>query len=174
MKNIETLISKAQGGDRDAMDEILHHYSPFVKDIIRYYSMFLNRDDREDLYIEGLIGLQRAVMSYKKSKAKRFEDFSYVSVKNAIFDYLRRRKRLIKSSLSFYRGTEDFKEELILFKEDVADFKEKLSPLEQSVLELYMQGYKISDIAEKLGKKYKSIDNALQRIKRRLRELFLS
>ena len=174
MENIDNLIKKAQNGDKDAMDEILHLYSSFVKNIVKYYSMFLNRDDREDLYIEGLIGLQRAVLSYKKTKAKRFDDFAYISVKNAILDYLRRRKRLIETSVSFRKDVEDFKEELILFKEDVEEFKSRLSQFEQNVLDLYMKGYKIRDIAERLGKSYKSVDNAIQRIKKHLREFFLS
>ncbi len=173
MESIDTIIKSAQHGDRDAMDRILHLYSNFVKDIVRYYSMFLSREDREDLYMEGLIGLQRAVLNYNKSKAKRFEDFAYISVKNAIFDYLRKRRRYIKNTdYKVRESSEDFKEELILFKEDIESFKEKLSPYEKKVLDLYLKGYKIADIAKAVEKNYKSVDNALQRIKKHLREFF--
>ncbi len=173
MENIEKFIKKAQEGDREAMDIILHSYSLFVKNIVRYYSMFLNRDDREDLYIEGLIGLQRSVLNYREAKSRRFDDFAYVSVKNAILDYLRKRKRSLQTSLSFRNDADDFKEELLLFKEDIEEFEKKLSSFERAVLELYMQGYRIKEISKRLNKNYKSIDNALQRVKRHLKEFFI-
>ena len=173
MENTNELILKAQKGDREALDLLLHKYSQFVKDIVRYYSMALSKEDREDLYIEGLIGLQRAVSGFKPEKGKRFEDFAYISVKNAIFDYLRKKKRASTVVIpSSYGGDDSLWEDLILFKEDIENFKKNLTELEQSVLEEYLKGYKIREIAERLDVPYKSVDNALQRIKKRLREYF--
>ncbi len=173
MENTEELIPKAQKGDRDALNSLLHKYSQFVKDIVRYYSMALSKEDREDLYIEGLIGLQRAVLGFKPEKGKRFEDFAYISVKNAIFDYLRKRKRAANVAVpSSYGGEDSLWEDLILFKEDIENFKETLTELEKKVLEQYLKGYKIGEIAKRLNIPYKSADNALQRIKKHLREYF--
>ncbi len=172
MENIEELIKKAQDGDREAMNVLLHRYSQFVKDIVRYYSMALTREDREDLYIEGLIGLQRAVYGFDTSKKKRFEDLAYISVKNAIFDYLRKKKRISNAPIPPYKGEDFLWEDLILFKEDIENFKGTLTNLEKKVLDEYLMGYKIGEIAKRLNISYKSVDNALQRIKKRLKEYF--
>jgi len=175
--NINALISKAQKGDREAMDKILHLYTPFVKKIVRYYSIVLSREDKEDLFIEGLMGLYRSVNSFNSGKKKRFEDFAYISVKNAIFDYLRRRKSKGVDTMfpSFYFPSgSDIEEESILLKQDLEELSKELSSFERDVFSLFVKGYKIKEIADKLGKPYKSIDNALQRIKRHLRSYYFS
>jgi RNA polymerase sporulation-specific sigma factor len=169
---LNALIKKAQLGDRDALSEILYLFSPFVKDVVRYYAMMLSREDREDLYIEGLIGLQRAIMAFNADKGKRFEDLAYISVKNAIFDYLRKRNRKAKLP-TVNNGGESSWEDLILFKDDIEEFTKQLSSLEEKVFRLYLKGYSNSEIADKLGITYKSVDNALQRIKKRLKKYFV-
>ena len=169
--DIATLIKKAQSGDKDALSALLYKFSPFVKDIVRYYAMMLSREDREDLYIEGLIGLQRAIMAFDIGKNRRFEDLAYISVKNAIYDYLRKRKRKVK--LPTIRESDDVLwEDLILFKDDIEKFSNTLSNLEAKVFRMYLKGYSNREIADKLGITYKSVDNALQRIKKRLRAFF--
>ncbi len=174
MESVESLIKKAQSGDRNALDELLHRYSQFVKDIVRYYAMPLSKEDKEDLYIEGLIGLQRAVLAFDPKKGKHFEDFAYISVKNAIFDYLRKKKRAESVQIPARISEDLLWEDLVLFKEDIEEFKKSLSLLERGVLEEYLKGYKIKDIANNLNIDYKSVDNALQRVKKRLRDYFLA
>ncbi len=168
--NINELIRKAQKGDRDAMNEILHIYSSFVKKIVRYHSIVLNREDREDLFIDGLMGLYRAVNNFDFDKGKNFDDFAYVSVKNAVLDYLRKRKEVRTVSFDFTSFTVDGGEESILLKQDLESFAKRLSLFEKDVFLLFIKGYRIRDISNKLGRSYKSVDNALQRIKKRLRK----
>ncbi len=172
--NIDDLIKEAQEGDREAMDKILHFYTPFVKKIVRYYSIILTREDREDLFIEGMMGLYRAVNSFNLSRRKRFEDFAYVSVKNAVFDYLRKIKAHYTAVPVNYPLNTDIGEESILLKQDLEEFSKKLSLIEKDVFSLFIKGYKIREIADRLGRSYKSIDNALQRIKRQLRKYYFS
>ncbi len=172
--NINDLIEKAQKGDREAMDKILHLYTPFVKKIVRYYSIILTKEDREDLFIEGMMGLYRAVNNFNTDRKKRFEDFAYISVKNAVFDYLRKIKAQNRTIPVNYPLNTDIGEESILLKQDLEEFSKKLSPIEKDVFSLFIKGYGIKEIADKLGKSYKSIDNALQRIKRRLRKYYFS
>ncbi len=170
-EEVTALIKKAQSGDKDALSTLLYKFSPFVKDIVRYYAMMLSREDREDLYIEGLIGLQRAIMAFDVGKKRRFEDLAYISVKNAIYDYLRKRNR--KAKLPTVRKDDDVLwEDLILFKDDIEKFSIMLSDLEAKVFRMYLKGYSNREIADKLGIAYKSVDNALQRIKKRLRAFF--
>jgi len=168
--NINKLIRKAQKGNRDAMNEVLHIYSPFVKKIVRYYSIILNREDREDLFIDGLMGLYRAVNSFDFKKGKNFDDFAYVSVKNAALDYLRKRREVRTVPLDFTSVAVDNEEESILLKQDMENFAKKLSSFEKDVFLLFIKGHKIRDISSKLDRSYKSVDNALQRIKKRLKE----
>lgn len=168
--NINELIRKAQKGDRDAMNEVLHIYSPFVKKIVRYYSIILNREDREDLFIDGLMGLYRAVNNFDFNKGRNFDDFAYVSVKNAVLDYLRKRKEVCTVPFDFTSFTVDGEEESILLKQDLESFAKRLSLFEKDVFLLFIKGYKIRDISNKLDRSYKSVDNALQRIKKRLKK----
>lgn len=172
--NINDLIEKAKKGDRDAMDKILHLYTPFVKKIVRYYSIILTREDREDLFIEGMMGLYRAVNNFNPDRKKRFEDLAYISVKNAVFDYLRKMKTHNAHLPLDYSLSTDIGEESILLKQDLEEFSKKLSPTEKDVFSLFIKGYGIKEIANKLGRSYKSVDNALQRIKRRLRNSYFS
>ena len=152
------------------MNEVLHIYSPFVKKIVRYYSIILNREDREDLFIDGLMGLYRAVNSFDFKKGKNFDDFAYVSVKNAALDYLRKRREVRTVPLDFTSVAVDNEEESILLKQDMENFAKKLSSFEKDVFLLFIKGHKIRDISSKLDRSYKSVDNALQRIKKRLKE----
>ena len=169
-EEVADLIKKAQSGDKDALSMLLYKFSPFVKDIVRYYAMMLSREDKEDLYIEGLIGLQRAIMAFDVGKKRRFEDLAYISVKNAIYDYLRKKNRKVK--LPTIREEDALWEDLILFKDDIEKFSRVLSDLEKKVFRMYLKGYTNREIADKLGITYKSVDNALQRIKKRLRAFF--
>ena len=171
-EEVTDLIKKAQSGDKDALSMLLYKFSPFVKDIVRYYAMMLSREDREDLYIEGLIGLQRAIMAFDVGKKRRFEDLAYISVKNAIYDYLRKKNRKVKLPTIMEDG-DALWEDLILFKDDIEKFSRMLSDLERKVFRMYLKGYSNREIADKLGITYKSVDNAMQRIKKRLHAFFV-
>lgn len=167
--DIKKLIEKAKKGDKDAQEKILENYASLVKKIVRYYGIFLSREDREDLFIEGLLALVRSINAYDESKGN-FEDLAFITIRNTIFDYLKT-KHSEKPFDDAYEDKFDI-EEYVALKASIKDFQETLSPLEKRVFDLYMEGRKISEIAEITGRSYKSCDNAMQRIKKRARDFF--
>jgi len=173
-KSIE-LIKKAQSGDKDAINDIMYLYSSFVKRIVRYYGIVLNREDKEDLYIEGLLALQRAVFFFDLDKGDNFDDFAFIAVRNTILDFLRKRKNKLRvTSGEILKSDEQDFENFLFIKEGLNEFSEKISPFEREVLRFWLGGYRIGEIAQRLGKSYKSIDNAIQRIKKRFKALFFN
>ncbi len=163
------LVEKARRGDKDAQNDILETYAPFVKKIVRYYGILLNREDREDLFIEGLLALIRSINSYNQHKGN-FDDLTFIAIRNAILDYMRKR-RTEKPLEEYYEDKFDI-EEYITLKTEIEEFEQALTPMEKQVFALYLEGRKIGEIAEFIGKSYKSVDNAMQRIKKRASEFF--
>jgi RNA polymerase sporulation-specific sigma factor len=173
-KNIE-LIKKAQNGDKEAINDIMYLYSSFVKKIVRYYGIVLNREDKEDLYIEGLLALQRAVLFFDPDKGDNFDDLAFIVVRNTILDFLKKRKNKPRvTSGEILKGDEQDFENFLFIKERLSEFSKKISPFEREVLKFWLGGYGIGEIAQMLGKSYKSIDNAIQRIKKRFKTLFVN
>lgn len=168
-KVIYSLVKKSKEGDKKALNELLHLYSPFVKRVVRYYSILLNKEDREDLFVEGLMALMRSVNSYDRKKGS-FNDFAFITIRNAIFDY-KRSKRTYLELTQVVEQNFDI-EDAVLLKGEIEEFSKILTSLEKSVFELYLKGYRISEIAKKLDKSYKSVDNSLQRIKKRLKQCY--
>jgi RNA polymerase sporulation-specific sigma factor len=167
------LIEKAKNGDEDAINELMYLYSPFVKKIVRYYGIVLNKEDKEDIFIEGLLALQRAILSFDQEKGKSFEDFAFIAVRNTVLDFLKKRKNDLKVTYGeIVKSDEHDFENFLFLKEEIEEFAKKLSPFEKEVFRLWLEGYRIRDISLRIGKPYKSIDNAVQRIKKRLRESF--
>jgi len=163
-KELELLILKVKKGDKSSITKLIEVYIPFVKRIVRYYGMFVGRDEREDLFIEGLLSILRVVSIYDEKKGN-FNDLAFVAVRNAIFDALERRKKAVSGN-HVPAGETDI-EDVMIIKEEIEDFAKLLTSFEREVFELYLQGYKIREISERLNKNYKSIDNAMQRIKKR-------
>jgi RNA polymerase sporulation-specific sigma factor len=166
---IQRLIEKAKKGDKYSQEKILESYAPLVKKVVRYYGIFLSKEDREDLFIEGLLALTRSINAYEESKGN-FENLAFVTIRNAILDYLRK-KHSEKPLDESYEDKFDI-EEYIALKEAMKEFQETLSPLEKKVFSLYIEGHKMSEIAKIIGKDYKSCDNAIQRIKKRAVDFF--
>jgi RNA polymerase sporulation-specific sigma factor len=170
------LINNAKRGNKDAINEIMYIYSPFVKKIVRYYGIVLNREDKEDLFIEGLLALQRSILSFDALKNNRFDDFAFIAVKNTVLDFLRKKKK-IDSNITYGEIVEtdqhDF-EQFLFLKDEIDEFSKKLSSFEKEVLKVWLQGYGVREIAQRLDKPYKSIDNALQRIKKHFKQFFFS
>ena len=190
-EDINAVLEKARRGDNDALDAIFEQYKGLVRAKTRSY--FLIGADGEDLIQEGMIGLYKAIRDYKPERHASFKAFADLCVKRqiitAVYAATRQKHMPLNSyvSLSKLAGddqTDNFDEYVLqdnavsnpeqLFinretsKSFNEDLKKLLSDLELSVLSLYLDGSPYSAISKKIGKPEKSIDNALQRVKRKL------
>jgi RNA polymerase sporulation-specific sigma factor len=186
-------LKKAQQGDNRALELIIERYKGVVRAKSRTY--FLIGADREDLLQEGMIGLYKAIRDYNPNKHSTFKAFaelcitrqiitaiktatrqkhtplnSYISLNKAIFDDESSDNKTLLDMLG--KTSVNDPEELMINRENLSGIKDKmkevLSSLERSVLGLYLQGDTYNEISEKIGRHVKSIDNALQRVKRKL------
>lgn len=187
----EELIELVHIGDSEALDYLIQKYRNFVRAKARTY--FLIGADREDIVQEGMIGLYKAVRDFKGDKLSSFKAFaelcitrqiitaiktatrqkhiplnSYVSLDKPIYD-----EESDRTLMDIISGTKVLDpEELIINKEEFDDIElkmaELLSDLERKVLALYLDGQTYQEISEELNRHVKSIDNALQRVKRKL------
>lgn len=187
----EEIIKDARAGDNKALEYLINKYKSFVRAKARTY--FLIGADREDIIQEGMIGLYKAIRDFRGDKFSSFRAFaelcitrqiitaiktatrqkhiplnSYVSLNKPIFDEESDRTLLDVISEESISDPE----EMIINREEFSGIEDKmgeiLSGLEWEVLSLYLQGKSYQEIAEELDRHVKSIDNALQRVKRKL------
>lgn len=191
----EDIVELARNGDAKAQEYLIKKYKNFVRAKARTY--FLIGADREDIIQEGMIGLFKATRDYKPGRMSSFRAFaelcitrqiitaiktatrqkhiplnSYVSLNKPIYDEESERTLLDVLSGKVISNPE----ELLISREEFDNIEAKigevLSELEWQVLMFYLQGKSYQEIAEDLDRHVKSIDNALQRVKRKL-EKFL-
>jgi RNA polymerase sporulation-specific sigma factor len=186
----EQLVARSRAGDDRALVELLERYRGFARSKARSY--FLVGGDREDIVQEGMIGLYKAVRDYAEGHGASFRSFAELCITRQILTAIktatRQKHTPLNSYVSFDRPHEDDPDRTIgdsLAVETAADplemlvedddlrqlqhaFDEVLSGLETEVLQLYVEGRSYQEIAQRLGRRVKSIDNALQRIKRKL------
>ncbi|MEC1178098.1 RNA polymerase sporulation sigma factor SigH [Metasolibacillus meyeri] len=187
----DELVEQVRLGNTDALDFLITKYRLFVKAKARSY--FLVGADKEDIVQEGMIGLYKAIRDYNGDKLASFRAFaelcitrqiitaiktatrqkhiplnSYVSLDKPIYDEESERTLMdiITSPLSDDPMHAMINQEEFNFLE--AKVSEVLSELEQQVLALYLEGRSYYEISELLNRHVKSIDNALQRVKRKL------
>ncbi|MBQ7515930.1 MAG: RNA polymerase sporulation sigma factor SigH [Schwartzia sp.] len=187
----EIVLSIKDNDDRAAQDYLINRYKNFVRAKARSY--FLIGADREDIIQEGMIGLYKAIRDFRNDKLSSFRAFaelcvtrqiitaiktatrqkhiplnSYVSLNKPIYD--EDSDRTLLDVLSGARITDP--EELVISREEFIDIEAKmeeiLSDLEWRVLMSYLDGKSYQEIAVDLHRHVKSIDNALQRVKRKL------
>lgn len=187
----EDIVSMAQLGDNEAQEYLINKYKNFVRAKARSY--FLIGADKEDIIQEGMIGLYKAIRDFKGDKLSSFRAFaelcvtrqiitaiktatrqkhiplnSYVSLNKPIYD--EDSDRTLLDIISGSQVTDP--EELIISREEFDDIEGKmceiLSSLEWEVLMSYLEGKSYQEIARDLRRHVKSIDNALQRVKRKL------
>ena len=190
-KDEHDIVLKASKGDKIALEYIIKKYKNFVK--VKAKSYFLVGADKDDIIQEGMIGLYKAIRDFDGSKTNSFKCFaeicitrqiitaiktatrqkhiplnSYVSLNKPIYDEESERTLLDIIATSMITDPE----ELIISKEELKRIESKmnelLSDLELEVLELYLNGKSYQYIADRLERDVKSIDNALQRVKRKL------
>ena len=185
------IVLKASKGDKIALEYIIKKYKNFVKAKAKSY--FLIGADKEDIIQEGMIGLYKAVRDFDASKTNSFKGFADICITRQIITAIKtatRQKHIpLNSYISLNKPVYDEEsertlldiiatsivtdpEELIISKEELkhieSKMKELLSELELQVVEYYLNGKSYQYIADKLQRDVKSIDNALQRVKRKL------
>ncbi|NLY76410.1 MAG: RNA polymerase sporulation sigma factor SigH [Firmicutes bacterium] len=187
----ESIVEAAREGDDAAQEYLINKYKNFVRAKARSY--FLIGADREDIIQEGMIGLYKAIRDFRNDKLASFRAFaelcitrqiitaiktatrqkhiplnSYVSLNKPIYD--EESDRTLLDVLSGTKVTDP--EELVISREEFVDIEHKmgefLSDLEWKVLMSYLDGRSYQEIAKDLRRHVKSIDNALQRVKRKL------
>ena len=176
------LIALFKGGQDEAFNELYERYKYMIKSCAR--SFFLVGGDSEDLMQEGVIGLLKAVNSYNGANA--FSTYAYACIKNSLLSAVKKaqsfRNKPLNYSVSIYSNgleltpTTDPEEEFIgkeSADELIQKINQNLSSFEITVLKLYFEGLSYVEIATKLNKEAKSIDNALQRIKRKISKILI-
>ena len=187
----EDLVELVRCGDDAALEYLIHKYKTFVRGKARSY--FLIGADREDIVQEGMIGLYKAIRDFRDDKLASFKAFAELCVTRQIITAIKtatRQKHVpLNSYISLDKPIYDEEsdrtlldilggarvldpEELVINREEFADIETKmtdlLSELERNVLSLYLDGRSYQEIALDLSRHVKSIDNALQRVKRKL------
>ncbi|HEV3473456.1 MAG TPA: RNA polymerase sporulation sigma factor SigH [Actinomycetota bacterium] len=190
----EDLVERARTGSEQALEALLHRYRHYARAKARTY--FLAGADREDIVQEGMIGLFKAIRDFRADRNAAFRAFAELCITRQIITAIKTATRQKHIPLNSYvslnkQAAGDDEEsrslgdvltsaevldpaELLISAEEIASIKESmgrlLSELETEVLRLYMDGKSYQEIADMLGRHVKSIDNALQRIKRKLEQ----
>lgn len=192
--NDEKLIECYQDGDEAACEELLNRYKNLVRKKAR--AMYIAGGDSDDLIQEGMIGLYKAIRDYNAKKAASFMTFASMCINRqmctAVSTANRKKHNPLNTYVSFYapidgEGYEDGittlsdvlvsereqnPEDLYINRESAENMEDRLydalSDMERQVVKYYMQGEGYVQIAARMGKSPKSIDNALQRIKNKL------
>lgn len=191
-------IQRAQSGDSEAISYLLEKYKSMVRALAR--PLFLIDGEQDDLVQEGMIGLFKAIQTYDADKGASFETFANTCISGQLYTAIKKSNRQknipLNSYVSIYstespggrgekEGTfvldktaldwQNNPEEIVIGRENARSIQEKLysrlSKMEVQVLDLFLTGMTYQEIAMKLDKSPKSIDNALQRIKGKLHKM---
>lgn len=187
----EDVVALCRTGDSVAVEYLLNKYKNFVRSKARSY--FLIGADHEDIVQEGMIGLYKAIRDFRPEKLASFRAFAELCITRQIITAIKTATRQKHIPLNSYvslnkplydeesdrtlldvcaEGHSSNPEELIISQEDLRGIHQRidevLSDLEQEVLAAYLDGKRYQEIADNLGRHVKSIDNALQRVKRKL------
>ncbi len=193
----QEVIRMAQEQDSAAMDFLMHKYKGIVRRRAR--PLFIMGGDRDDLMQEGMIGLFKAIRDYNADQEAAFETFAELCISRQMYSAIKssnRNKNIpLNNYISLYmpayssENEEDggfmvdqtpymaqsSPEEILIHRESMESTKEellsRLSKMEKQVFALYLRGMTYREIAQKMGKSSKSIDNALQRIKNKVGDI---
>jgi len=185
------MVHRAQNGDKEAELLLLKKYQKNV--LFRARSYFLVGGDNEDLIQEGMIGLYRAIWSYRDDRVAQFSTFANLcierQIQTAISSANRQKHFPLNSSISIYSSISEGEQKqtiidqlmarktvepgATLIKEEelkqlIEDVRRELSNFEKKVLSYYIKGASYYEISMALGCGIKSVDNALQRIKKKI------
>ena len=176
----EQLIQKLRDGDNRIVDYIMEKYKGMVK--TKAKSMYLLGGDSNDLIQEGMIGLLSAARSYKTDCGASFRTYASVCIRNRIISAVKkasggksvRRDLLVPLETELLSVPELSYDDGLVVKEECdrlfGFIETQLSERERSILKLFLSGLSYGEIAQKLGSSSKSVDNALQRVRRKLKK----
>ncbi len=193
----EILIERLRDGERDITDYIMNKYKNLVRSKAK--SMYILGADNEDLIQEGMIGLFKAIRDYDPGRDASFFTFADLCISRQMYTAVQASNRKKHMPLNTYislhstlheeesgregdefinfleSDTQKDPEQLLIDKENVLSLErkieEELSSFEKQVLDLYLTGMTYTQIAKVLGRDEKSADNALQRIKSKIRKV---
>ena len=181
----EELIAKLRQGEPEVMDYLIDKYKSMVRQKARVLSLVDGEQD--DLIQEGMIGLFKAVRDYHAEKDASFRTFAQLCVDRQMYHAIQSSNRQKHQPLNSYvsMSSEEWENEvrtmlqqspenIVIAQENAAHLESKirnqLSKFENQVLDMYLDGDNYLTIADKMGKTPKSIDNALQRIRMKVKE----
>lgn len=187
----EELVRMAREGSVTAEEFLINKYKELAR--VKSSVYFIVGGDRDDVIQEGMIGIFKAIRDFDEEKNTSFRTFAEVCVNRQIISAIRkanlRKHQILNESVSLSQeqdakdsekifadrldaGDKDDPEALMLMKEIteflIADKSELFSPLEQQVLTLMLKGKKYREIASELDRSVKTVDNAIQRIKKKI------
>ncbi len=187
----EELIRMLRAGESHIADYIMEKYKPLVRK--KTNAMYLIGGETDDLIQEGMIGLFKAVRDYKEEKETSFFSFADLCISRQLYSALeasnRKKHQPLNTYISFSNqdGEEGMNleevvtdhnvspEQMLIEQEGREEFfhrlKENLSSMERTVLYLYLEGNSYTQIAEIMSKSPKSIDNTLQRIRGKIKQM---
>lgn len=190
----EELVVLAQQSDDRALDYLLSKYFVYVRN--KSLSYYIVGADRDDIIQEGMIGLFKAVRDFSSERGVSFKTFADVCVTRQIITAVKNASRQKHAPLNFYvslnksvsdedddstlsdilgQAKDSNPEEILIKKENAnilgSEMSRLLSQFELLVLTLYLQGNSYQDIGKMIGKTPKSVDNALQRIKKKFEKI---
>lgn len=190
----ESLIERLRDGESTIVDYIMNKYKYLVRSKAK--AMYILGADTEDLIQEGMIGLFKAVRDYDCGRDASFFTFAELCISRQMYTAVQASQRKKHAPLNTYislygeqkereegtpleeilsSGARSNPETLFLDKERMeyleGEIDKELSPFEKQVLDLYLTGMSYSQIAKVLGKEEKSTDNALQRVKTKIRKI---
>ena len=177
------LVSKAKAGDNNALNELINLYSEVVLQKSRSYKK-TSGIENDDLYQEGMLGLLSAVYTFDESKGASFFTYATTLITRKMLSALRSANKKSNLPLDSYVAIEDRSdirsynptpEEMLMFNEEIDSIisfvENNLSKTEKKVFKLNLLGLSYNEIAEILDCSEKSVDNALQRIRKKIRSI---
>ena len=190
-KTDEELIASLRAGEKEITDYLMDKYKNLVRKKAK--ALYLIGGDRDDLIQEGMIGLFKAIRDYREDRESSFYHFADLCIARQLYTAVeasqRKKHAPLNSYVPLYADSEDAEngglenvlssveelnpEKIVINQEELQIFQKKvrdcLSAMEKEVLAYYLQGLDYNQIAEAMGKEPKAIDNALQRLKKKLK-----
>jgi len=186
----EEMVKMAQEGSSTAAEHLIAKYKELAK--VKSTKYYIIGGDKEDVVQEGMIGIFKAIREFDETKEASFKTFAEICINRQIISAIRKanmqKHQILNESVSLSQeqspidgnvtleemtGSKDDNPESLLLMREIVEYlrndNDKLfSPMEKKVLDKMLQGKKYKEIATELGKSDKSVDNAIQRIKKKI------